>query len=60
MLEKCNPKKRQCKSEAEIEESLKRLFIITINNSIRFDQTEYNEQKAIKEAKFIYHAIRAN
>lgn len=59
-LQICNPSERQCKSDAEIEESLKRLFIITINNSIRFDQTVYGDEKAIKESKFTYHAVKSS
>ena len=36
-FEKCDPEKRKCKSEEEIIDAMRKLFIITLHNSIRFD-----------------------
>ena len=40
---------------------MKRLFIVTLTNSIRFDQTGYDVEKTklVPESKFRWHPIRS-
>ena len=57
-LVKCNKELRDsCKSEEEIQEWMKRLFLIHVNNQKRFDQTKYREKKIANESIFVWHAI---
>ena len=48
-----------CKSEEEIENFMRRMFILTLTNSIRFDQTDYKHKRAIPESRFMWHPIRS-
>ena len=58
---KCDPALRDtCKSDQEIEDFMKRLFLLTYTNSIRFDQTDYHTKRAIPEARLMWHPIRSS
>ena len=53
----CDSEKRACKSESEIKAFMKRKFIITVENSSRFNQDEYNDSKITKESKLVWHPM---
>ena len=57
---KCDPSLRKtCKSDEEITNFMKRLFMVHLNNSVRFDQIVYSDQKLAEESKFHWHPIRS-
>ena len=53
----CDSEKRTCKSESEIKAFMKRKLIITLENSSRFNQEEYDESKITKESKIVWHPL---
>ena len=58
---KCDPNVSEipCKSDEEIKQWMKRLFIVHLTNSIRFDQTGYKEETIAYESKFVWTPIRS-
>ena len=48
-----------CKSDIEIQNFLKRKFIVTLNNQIRFDTAVYDDGRLVKEAILTWYPIHS-
>ena len=48
-----------CKSDIEIQNFLKRKFIVTLNNQIRFDTAVYDDNRIVKEAILTWYPIHS-
>ena len=48
-----------CKSDIEIQNFLKRKFITTIHNEVRFDTSVYDDRKLVKEAVLTWYPIHS-
>ena len=49
----------KCRSMQEIKEFMKRKFILTLENSSRFQLNEYNKSKIAKESKVTWHPMNS-
>ena len=58
-FEKCDDSipENECHPDEVITTWLKRKFIIVLQNQERFQTTEYNEDRVVKESKLIYYPI---
>ena len=57
-LFKCDSNLRStCKSDEEITKWFQRLFLVTLNNHIRFNQNGYKEETVVYESSFEWHAV---
>ena len=62
VFEKCNNDtiaEGVCKSDQEIKEFLRRKFIMTLNNQIRFNTMEYDEDRIVKESILSWYPIHS-
>ena len=62
VFEKCNNDtiaEGVCKSDREIQAFLRRKFIMTLNNQIRFNTMEYDEGRLVKESIMSWYPIHS-
>ena len=61
VFEKCNNETIEgnvtCASDEEITVWLRRKFIIVLQNQVRFQTFEYNENRIVNESKLFYYPI---
>ena len=59
-LQKCdNLTRSDCKSDEEITQWLRRKFIVVVNNSDRFNQEDYTDNKVVRESVFTWFPIKS-
>ena len=58
-FKKCDIRERAtCKNDTEIQEFTNNLFYIHIHNSVRFQQTGYNDETLVKESRLVWTRIK--
>ena len=55
-----NATRATCKTASEIEQFTKNFYYVHLHNSVRFALSGYNEEKLVKESRFIWNRIRPN
>ena len=60
-FKRCDKKERStCKSDEEFENFTRNLFYVHLQNSVRFSQTGYGEDKVKKESRFVWNRLNLN
>ena len=62
VFEKCNNEtitEGVCETEEKIQEFLRRKFITTLHNHVRFDTQKYDDSRLVRESLFTWYPINS-